>query len=121
MIDETRNGVKRNALLEDVVRVAAAQMVEHEVPENVAAIAAHALADHLSDYWGGQVIVFPRDYLYKLAKLELEIYRKFDGHNYDELARAYGMTDRGVRKLISRVRAKLAKQRPNNQGDLLDF
>ena len=119
MNDETRSSLKRNALLEDVIEVTAAQLKEHEIPPTVAALAAHALADRLSDYWGGQVIVFPRDYLFKLAKLELEIYGQFIGDNYDELARAHGMTVRGVRKLITRVRAKLAKQRPDNQPDLL--
>ena len=121
MSDETRGAHKRNALLEDVIGVTATYLEEHEVPPTVAVLVAHALADRLSDYWGGQVITFPRDHLYKLAKLELEIYDQFSGDNYDELARARGMTERGVRKLISRVRAKLAKQRPDNQPDLLDL
>lgn len=121
MSDETRSSLKRNALLEDVIGVIDTHLQEHEIPPTVAALAAHALADRLSDYWGGQVIVFPRDYLYKLAKLELEIFDQFNGDNYDELARAHGMTVRGVRKLITRVRAKLAKQRPDNQPDLLDL
>lgn len=120
MNEETRSGQKRNALLADLVQVATAHMEENEVPGAVAVTVAHSLADRLADYWGGQVIVFPRDFLWKLAKLELEIYDQFNGQNYDELARQHGMTVRGVRKLIGRVRVKLARQRPNNQGDLLD-
>lgn len=114
------NGAKRNALLADLIELTTAHLEEHEVPPAVAAITASALADRLADYWGGQVIVIPRDHLYKLSKLELEIYGKFTGHNHDELARSYRMTTRGIYKMISRVRAKLAKQRNGNQGDLLD-
>lgn len=120
MSDETRSGQKRNALLADLAEVATALFEENEIPSAVATITANALADRLSDYWGGQVIVFPRDYLWKLAKLELEIYDQFNGQNYDDLARKHGMTTRGVRKLIARVRTKLAKQRHGNQQDLLD-
>ena len=32
MNDETRSSLKRNALLEDVIEVTAAQLEEHEVP-----------------------------------------------------------------------------------------
>lgn len=119
MNDETRIGQQRNALLADLVQVTIDLFQKNEIPNTVAVIAAHTLADRLADYWGGQVITFPRDFMWKLAKVELEIYDQFNGRNYDELARQYGMTTRGVRKLIGRVRAKLARQRPNNQGDLL--
>ena len=121
MIDDTRNGTKRNALLADVIELTTAHLEEHEVSPAAAAVTASALADRLADYWGGQVIVFPRDFLYKLAKLEIEIYGNFTGHNHDELARSYRMTTRGIRKLIARVRAKLAKQSQSSQGDLLDL
>lgn len=120
MNDETRIGQQRNALLADLVQVTIDLFQKNEIPDTVAVITANTLADRLADYWGGQVITFPRDFMWKLAKVELEIYDQFNGRNYDELARQYGMTTRGVRKLIGRVRVKLARQRPNNQGDLLD-
>lgn len=50
-------------------------------------------------------------------RLELEILGKFAGDNYDDLARQYGMTVSGIRKLISRNRAKLAA---DTQHDLFD-
>ncbi|WP_162262258.1 Mor transcription activator family protein [Acidovorax sp. Root219] len=41
-------------------------------------------------------------------RLELEIWSKFLGDNYDELARQYDMTVSGMRKLITRIHTKLA-------------
>lgn len=51
----------------------------------------------------GQVVSFPKDVQYKLTLKELEIYDQFTGCNKDELARAYGMTPRGMGKLIQRI------------------
>lgn len=53
----------------------------------------------------------------ELVRLELEIWSKFLGDNYDDLARQYDMTVSGMRKLITRIRTKLAA---DTQYDLFD-
>lgn len=112
---ESRMGERRKELLTDLVAIAVRVLVENEVPPLVAEIAANTMADRLADYWGGQSLTFPRDFRWKLAKIELEIYDRFTGRNYEELIRAFNMTDRGLRKLLRRVEDKLAKQRAVNQ------
>ncbi len=114
---ETRMGERRNELLTDLVAVAARHLVEHDVPAVTAEIVANTLADRLADYWGGQSLTFPRDFRWKLAKVELEIYDRFTGNNLEELVREYNMTERGLRKLLRRVDGKLAKQRAVHQTD----
>lgn len=104
---QTRMAAKRNELLSDLVALAEEVLQEYDIPETVATITANALADRLADHWGGQNISFPKDFAWKLARLELEIYDAFNGRNYDELALRYRMTERGIRKLIARVRAKI--------------
>jgi Mor family transcriptional regulator len=99
---------KRNELLTDLADLVQRRLLEHDVPANAATLIASALMDHLADHWGGQNISFPKDYRWKLARLELEIYDKFHGNNYDTLALAYGISDRGMRKLIKRVSDKIA-------------
>jgi len=119
-MNETRMDQKRQALQSDLKGVVERVLIEHEVPESVAAIATTALRNRLADYWAGQTISFPKHYRWKLDKLELEIYDAFTGSNFDELARRHNMTERGIRILIARVRAKIASgQTDTNQLDLL--
>ncbi len=115
--ENNKMAVRRHKLLAEVVDTATARLVENDVPPQVAHLVANDLADHLADYWGGQIITFPKDLLRKLTILELEIYDRFNGDNYDDLARQYGMTVSGMRKLITRIREKLASR---GQSDLFD-
>lgn len=111
---QTRMAAKRNELLSDLVALAEEVLQEYDVAPTVATIIANALADRLADHWGGQNISFPKDFHWKLAQLELEIYDAFNGRNYDELARRYQMTERGIRKLIARARSRItAIQQPS--------
>lgn len=114
---DSRMAEKRNEMLSDLVALAERVLQDHDIPQAVATITANSLADRLADHWGGQNISFPKDVRWKLAKLELEIYDRFNGRNYDELAQAYHMTERGIRKLIARVRAKIAH---HHQAGLFD-
>ncbi|MDZ7862633.1 Mor transcription activator family protein [Acidovorax sp.] len=114
---ETRTSIRRHELLADLVDVVTRRLRENGVSPNEAEIVANDLADHLAKHWGGQVIPFPKDLRRELTRLELEIYGKFLGDNYDDLARQYDMTMSGMRKLIARIRAKLAA---DVQNDLFD-
>ena len=42
----------------------------------------------------------------------MQIYKKFNGNNYAELAREFGYSDSGIRKVIARVH-KQARQQGN--------
>lgn len=114
---ETRAMVRRHELLTDVVVTATKRLVDNGLSYAEAELMASDLADHFAQHWGGQVISFPKDYRRVLSQLELEIYGKFTGNNYDELARQYGLTMSGMRKLIGRTRARLAKA---GQPDLFE-
>jgi Mor family transcriptional regulator len=116
---ESRLGIKRHALLTELTDLLECVLVDHEIPAIVATVVANTVIDHIVDHWGGQVIAIPKDYLWRLAQLELQIYGQFTGSNYDDLAIRYKFTERGMRKLIARVKAKLARQRGTNQLDLL--
>jgi Uncharacterized conserved protein len=116
--DNNRMAVRRHELLADLVTQVATRLAENEIPASLADLVANDLADHIAEHWGGQVITFPRDLRRKLTMLELEIYHNhFNGENYDDLARQYNMTVSGMRKLVDRIRKKLARR---GQGDLFD-
>jgi len=111
---------RRSELLSDLVAAVERRLVDNEIPAAVAAVVAADLADHLTDHWGGQMLYIPLEYRRKLLKIELEIWEAFNaGRGYADLARQHAMTESGVRRLVNRVRAKLAAMRQSNQLDML--
>ena len=114
---DTSMSERRNKLLADVMEVAAARLAEHVSP-NAAEMIAGDLADHLADYWGGQLINFPKDFHWKLGQRELEIYDAYNGFNLGDLARKYDISERGLRKLIARVRERIAKATRSANQDM---
>lgn len=113
----TRMEDLRNELLSDVAAHAATVLQDHGVDGEVADQAGAAIADHLADHWGGQLITVPKDYAYRLALRDQAILAEFDGANLPDLARRYNMTDRGIRKLLARAHKR---QRDLYQGKLFD-
>lgn len=101
---------RRNALWEDMADFARSRMVELGIDAKAADLVASDLVDHTADRWGGQTMSFPKDYLRRLSLQETELYAKFNGNNYAELAIEYGMGERGMRKKIARIQARLRAQ-----------
>jgi Mor family transcriptional regulator len=116
---DSRAAQRRHALYQDVVDKVCALLTSYELGEGVSGPVAEAVADMLADSWGGQVLSFPKDVMRRLTAKELEIYDQFNGRNLPELARQYGYTQRGMEKLIARIRGKLATQARELQRDLL--
>ena len=82
---------RRNQFLADLMDVAKKHLQEH-VSGPAADMVASSLTDHLADYWGGQLINFPKDYRRRLAQRELEILDAFNGDNWGELARRFNIS-----------------------------
>jgi len=112
--------LKRHELLEELQAVIARQLEEMGTAPDAASVIGSSAVDYLSTYWAGQVVTFPKDAHYKLTLKELEIYDQFDGRNKDDLARRYGMTPRGMGKLLKRIREKIKAQNraADNAGQL---
>lgn len=94
----------RSELLDDVSAHTKELLVSLGVASEQAQRCGVELADWLAKHWGGQLINIPKDYRYKLAQRDEEIYADFDGFNHAELAKKYGMTTRGIYKVLGRVR-----------------
>ena len=71
---------------------------------------ATSLADELVNVFGGQNITFPKEYARKLAQKEAAIYAQFmAGASYRDLSNTCDMTERGLRKLMQRVRGRVVQ------------
>ena len=106
----SRMTLKRHEVLQELQDVIARQLMELDTAPDAASVTASSVVDYLSTYWAGQVVSFPKDVQYKLTLKELEIYDQYDGRNKDDLARRYGMTPRGMGKLLKRIREKIRAQ-----------
>jgi Mor family transcriptional regulator len=107
---------RRAELLDDIVSQTEVVLSEFGMTGDVLQHLGHALADHLADHWGGQVVSFPKDSSYKLSQREQEILAAHRaGTPIAVLSRQYKMGERGLRKLLKRA----ARRDPNhNQPQL---
>lgn len=113
MTRESNMEPRRHELLEDVHAQVASMAQTLGVNSDIADQLGCAIADHLAQNWGGQNFTFPMDFHYKISRRDQQIYDDFDGHNHARLAKQYGMSVRGIYKVISRVRAKGDPNQPD--------
>lgn len=97
----------RHELLSDLASHVTQVLIDHGIDGSLADQAGTAAADHIADHWGGQLVNVPKDYRYRIAERDLQVFSEFRGHNHAELARRHGMTLRGIYKLLSRVRSRV--------------
>lgn len=105
-----RMEARRHALLDGIAALCAQRLEELGVASGAAELVANAVADDVAELWGGQTICIPKDYARVLSRRDMEIYEAFDGRNVAELALRYGLTERGMYKLLKRIRERLAHQ-----------
>ena len=94
---------KRHELLADIADHVSHVLQEHNIDPAVAEQAGSAVANHLSEAWAGSTVCFPKDYLFKLTKRDLEILSKFNGRNHRVLAQEYDLTENAVYRLLKRI------------------
>ena len=97
---------RRHELLTEVEHNVKALAMDLGIPSDKALHLGVAAADMLLEHWGGQQITFPRSGYYGMSPRELAIVeRRNQGARVFELAREFGMTERGIRKLLKRADA----------------
>jgi Mor family transcriptional regulator len=72
---------------------------------------AFCVAEVLRKNFSGVPLYFPKGYLYGISLRDQEIYEKFKGKNYDQLAAEYGLTSVQIRTIVKHVgKAEQAKR-----------
>lgn len=74
-------------------------------PERLSALALLALrqTERLSAEIGGMNFYLNKGVSYRATLRDREMFERFNGRNYDELARAYGLTPMRVRQIIGQM------------------
>lgn len=99
--------VRRAELYEHIADRAAEVARDLGVAAELAEHLGHAIVDAFVEDVGGEVLSFPKDDTYKLSKREMEILAAHrEGASFAELSKRYGMSDRGMRKLIKRAQSR---------------
>lgn len=112
----SRMSLVRHELFNDMAEHITALLQDLGIPADVADQASTSVADFLAEHWGGQYVVIPKDYKFKVALRDLEMYRSHKG-DFSATARRWHMTERGARKVIERVTRRLIAA---NQGQLFN-
>jgi len=100
----------RSELLDDIVTHVSTILEDNGIAEDLAEQSAIAAADFLAEHWGGQLICFPKNFLFKLAQRDLLIYDEFNGRNHAQLAKKWHMSVRGIYKLVNRVQKRVVAE-----------
>ncbi|GAB2927716.1 Mor transcription activator family protein [Rheinheimera gaetbuli] len=101
----------RSELLDDVALHAKNLLADHGIEADVADQCGMAMAEFLAEHWGGQLINFPKNFLYKLAQRDMAIYEEFNGRNHAKLASKYNMSVRGIYKLVARAQKRIVAEK----------
>ena len=107
---------KRHELLEGVVNHCLDKLVELGINPEAADLCANSVADMLGDLWGGQTLCIPMDFDRKLSQKELQAWDYHQTHSISETAKHFGMGERGINKLLSRMRDRIRKQAKGEPG-----
>lgn len=102
-------------ILQDMADKAAVFLVGEGLPDDRAREVGRKLAEHIRQEWGGQMQYIPKGMLFELSQRDMEIFEKFRGDNYSQLAREYDLTEVRVRQIVNAVRAEEMRKR---QGGL---
>ncbi|MCW5666511.1 MAG: DNA-binding protein [Piscinibacter sp.] len=102
-------------LLADMARVAEKVLRDKGIDEARARSAAVDLAEHLRDYWGGQVLYVPKGGRLETRKRWAEVWDEFRGDNHAELARKHGL---GLQQVYKIIEVMKREQFSRTQGKL---
>ncbi|BEH14296.1 Mor transcription activator family protein [Marinobacter shengliensis] len=106
----------RHELLRDLSAQTDSLLRDYGIPVDVADQVGHALADHMAQHWGGQLVNFPKDARFEVAQRDLDIWSEFNGRNHPYLAQKYNLSQRAIYDIVRRMK----RQAMEDQKDLFD-
>lgn len=114
MTRPTSMEARRSELLTDIEECVGHTLKQDGIPENTADTAAAAVTDALVTNWAGQQLTIPGDYATRRKVRDADILARMGAVSVAELAKEYGISERAVRKVYHRARAR--QQQARNGG-----
>lgn len=104
--------------LKDLQEQAFVTLRANGLPAGQAEDIASALARHMCQHWGGQLLYFPRGQSLQRGERDMKIYREFNGFNQADLAQRYDTSVQHVYRIIESVRSdEIARRQPELKLD----
>jgi len=103
------------AIISDFIDGANSVLKEFGLNETERDLAAHKLAEMIVKNWAGSLQYIPQNYALKISSRNVEIWDKFTGNNYADLAKEYGISIPWIYKIIKQARKEFQDK---NQGSL---
>lgn len=102
-------------ILAAAANAAYAWLTEHlHLEHQPAAEAAFAIAEAIRTDVGGAYEYIPKGQAWLLSRRDREIYAKFRGDNYRQLAREYRLSEMRVRQIVERCRSEDIQSRQSS-------
>ncbi|MFV1476685.1 Mor transcription activator family protein [Serratia marcescens] len=106
--------IKRHKLYEEISKHVHAFVRSNGGDETFAEELSNGVVKLIANLFGGQNMTFPKDALYDMKYRDLILYKEYMGSkNIAVLSQKYGMSERGIRKVIERVREQLKTEKPS--------
>jgi Mor family transcriptional regulator len=101
-------------LYDDMGQIVSRELYAMGFPPENSKQGAFRIMDTIRRELGGSVMYLPKGLSYDLSPRDQEIFDKFNGRNYYELAREYDLTEMQVRNIVKKGLDKLRsrQQRP---------
>jgi Mor family transcriptional regulator len=103
------------AILLEMAELVETELVKAEVPAPQAAALAETMAEHMRERYGGQNIYLPKGEVARAKRRRAAMWADFNGSNYREIARKYGMS---LQYAYQCIRLARAEHLARTQGDL---
>lgn len=100
----------RHELFEEIEESVTSLCKELKLSDDVCSKVGCSVSDLIANLFAGQVVYFPSQTEFRRKLRDVQIYKKFNGSNYQELAKEFGYSDSGIRRVISRVQKKARNQ-----------
>ena len=103
--------IRRHELLEEIELLVIALCKNYNLGQDICEQIGVSVANCLCEEYAGQVICFPKDYRYKIAQRDLDIYNSFNDRNWGGLGSRYNLTENALRKIVKRVQDRIIKEK----------
>jgi Mor family transcriptional regulator len=102
-------------MYKDLIAKATGPIAEQlKVPEDAARLAAYLVCEVIRKDWAGIFQYVSKGCAYDLTRRDREMYEKFNGRNYKELAKEYGISERQVYTRLDMIREdEFARRQPS--------
>lgn len=112
--------IQGDDVLEGLALAIVRELEKERIDKATATLIAVSITQHMRIYLGGQTVYFPKAAEKIRSLRDNEIFKAFDGTNYQALALQYKLSEMRIRQIIDRaVKAERSRRRAEQQSGVI--